>query len=93
MKNEKMPKSKSEEKWASDMNCTTLQWNKIYVLPIKCTIDTLLREFQYKFLKRIIPTNTFLFKCKIANSRLCDFCLSDIETVKHLFWDCKFGYS
>ena len=45
MQNEKMPKSKSEEKWASDMNCTTLQWNKIYVLPIKCTIDTKLREF------------------------------------------------
>ena len=38
---------------------------------------------------RIIPTNTFLFKCKISNSNLCDFCNRNIETVKHLFWECQ----
>ena len=41
-----------------------------------------------KFLKRTIPTNT-LFKCKLSNSNLCDFCSSDIETVKPLLWDCQ----
>ena len=38
---------------------------------------------------RIIPTNTFLFKCKILNSNLCDFCNRNIETVKYLFWECQ----
>ena len=84
-----IPKAKSEEIWAKDFNCNDIEWKQIYILPVKCTIDTTLRAFQYKFLKRIIPTNTFLFKCKIANSNLCDFCSSDIETVKHLFWDCQ----
>ena len=61
------------------------------MIPIKSTIDTKLRDFQFKFLKRIIPTNTFLFKCNISSSNLCDFCSSDIETVKHLFWECQFS--
>ena len=80
---------KPEQSWARDFNCNNIEWEKNnIILPIKCTIDTKLREFQYKFLKRIIPTNIFLFKCKLAIiSNVCDVCSSDIETVKHLFWD------
>ena len=91
LQNEDIPIAKSEEKWIKDINCNNLEWKQIYMIPIKSTIDTKLRDFQYKFIKRIIPTNTFLFKCNISSSNLCDFCSSDIETVKHLFWECQFS--
>ena len=28
-------------------------------------------------------------KLKIVDSNLCTFCLSDIENIFHLFWDCQ----
>ena len=40
------------------------------------------------FLMRIVPNNKYLFKCKLAPSVLCDFCLSQEETNAHLFWEC-----
>lgn len=59
------------------------------MIPFTCTIDTSLRAFQYKFLMRILPTNSFLEKCNLASSSLCDFCNMHTETIKHLFWDCQ----
>ncbi len=53
------------------------------------TIDTVIRNFQYKYLKRIIPTNKYLYKCKLTNSELCDFCNMHVETQEHLFWECQ----
>ena len=87
--NEPNSNVKHEEKWADILNDIQLDWKNIYLTPIRATIDTKLRDFQYKFIMRIIPTNTYLFKCKISNSNLCDLCNRNIETVKHLFWECE----
>lgn len=54
------------------------------------SIDTTLRNFQYKFLMRLIPTNKYLLRCKLSSSNLCDFCNMNIETTKHLFWECQY---
>jgi hypothetical protein len=86
-KDDKIP-IKSEKKWETIFNNIELDWNFIYNLPFKTTIDTKLREFQYKYIMRIVPTNKYLFKCKLVPSTLCDFCNSYIETVNHLFWEC-----
>ena len=51
-----------------------LDWGKIYLLPFKTTLDTKLREFQYKILNRILYTNKMLFKFKKVVSPLCDLC-------------------
>ena len=80
---------KSEQKWKAIFDNSELNWKSIYMLPFKTIIDTKLREFQYKYIMRIIPTNTYLFKCKITMSNLCDFCNSYTETVNHLFWECQ----
>ena len=82
-------KVKQEDKWINIFNDPNLDWKHIYLTPIRATIDTTLRDFQYKFIMQIIPTNTFLLKCKISNSNLCDFCNNSIETVVHLFWECQ----
>jgi len=41
-----------------------LDWEKIYLLPFKTTLDTKLREFQYKILNRILYTNNMLLNLK-----------------------------
>ncbi|KAH3746366.1 hypothetical protein DPMN_180773 [Dreissena polymorpha] len=58
-------------------------------MPYKATVESTLRNFQYKYIHRIIATNKYLFKCKLSNSNLCDFCSENIETIEHLFWECK----
>ena len=87
--NEKLNEITSQEKWASYFETENLKWDTIYSNVFTSTIDTKLRNFQYKYLFRIIPTNKRLFTQNIANSNLCDFCNMDIETVQHLFWECN----
>ena len=57
-------------------------------MSINCTVDVKLRNFNYKYLMRIVPNNKYLFKCKLAPSVLCDFCARHEETNAHLFWEC-----
>ena len=54
------------------------------------TLDTSVRNFQYKLLTRIILTNKLII-CKIVDSNLCDFCNNTIETIEHLFYDCHYS--
>ena len=81
----------TEMKWKKQLNVNeNTDWRIIYIIPFKSTIDTYLRNFQYKFLSRIIPTNKFLTKCGLKECSLCEFCQSDIETIDHLFWECAY---
>ena len=80
-------KNKNESKWEETMQ-KPINWKKVYQLPFKSTVDVTLRNFQYKFLHRIIPTNKFLYKCKLSNTNLCDFCSSSVENIDHIFWEC-----
>jgi len=41
--------------------------------------------FQYKILHRILSTNSLLFKCKLKETQLCNFCNETKETILHLF--------
>ena len=66
----------------------TLNWKTICTNTLVAINDIKLRNFQYKFIMRIIPTNKFLQKCGIADSALCDFCNMIIETTDNLFWEC-----
>ena len=65
-----------------------LEWKKIYLTPIRATLSTKLREFQYKILNRILYTNDMLFKFKKIESPLCYFCENDIETIEHFLFLC-----
>ena len=77
----------SRKKREDILNNIISDWKNIYLTPFKATIDTQLRDFQYKYLMQIISINIFLLKCKITNSNVCDFCNRNIETVKYLFWN------
>ena len=81
---------KSEVKWINQFGDDNLDWKQIYTNAIKATKDIKLQNFQYKFLMHTLPTNTFLLKCNIAISVLCDFCNMELETINHLFWECLY---
>ena len=79
------------EKWRNKLhtNIENIPWKVIYKTQIKSTNDVSLRNFQYKYVNRIVPTNKYLYRCKLVNSNLCDFCQEHIETHEHLFWECR----
>ena len=82
-------KINAQDKWKTTLMEDSIDWKNMYMKPIKLTNETKLREFQFKFLNRIVPNNSFLFKCKIASSNLCDFCNANPDSLEHMFWKCQ----
>jgi len=67
----------------------TIDWKKLYSLVFETTLDTKLREFQYKILNLIIFTNKKLHWFKMIESPLCAFCNAEEETLEHLLYFCE----
>ena len=68
---------KSQTKWIRNCEMEDVKnfdWRSTYLLPRKCTLSVKLRNFQFKFLRRRIATNSFLFKIKVSDTDLCCFC-------------------
>ena len=63
-------------------------WKDIFLTPIEKTLNTKLREFQYKFFNRILYTNDMLYKFKKVQSLSCYLCRADIETLEHFLFCC-----
>ena len=53
------------------------------------TISAKLRAFQYRFLHRIIFTNSRLFISEIKDSAVCSLCNEEEETLIHYFYECE----
>ena len=67
-----------------------LEWNYIYLLPHRVTIDTSLQSLQIKILHRIFPCGSYLSKIGKKESELCLFCNDDKEDdIFHYFHNCK----
>ena len=64
----KMSKQKCNECFLDE----ELNWKNIYCTTLTTINEIKIRHFQYKYLKRIIPTNQFLNKCKLLSSSLCN---------------------
>ena len=68
------------------LNIKEANWEFVYILSNDCTLDNALKMFQYKL---YIPTNTFLYKCRLVETELRAFCGETGETIMHLFCDCN----
>ena len=79
------PKKKKSDKY-SDM---VINWKKVYSLPFRTTLDSKLREFQYKILNNIVFTNDKLFSFGLSQSPNCTFCNEEPESLEHLLSRCK----
>ena len=60
-------------------------WNKIYMLPRKSTIDSRTRVFQYRLLNNVLYFNDQLYKMKIVVTPLCSLCNKFTENAIHFF--------
>ena len=69
--------------------CSNIEWNRAYILPRLCTIDSYLRVFQYEILNNILFLNNRLFKIGKVGSFLCSFCKVTSETIVHIFCSCN----
>ena len=58
---ENVPKIKAEEKWSKEIPQHEMNWPQFYLMSFNCTVDVKLRNFNYKYLMRIIPNNKYLF--------------------------------
>ena len=61
-------------------------WKKLSSLAFESTLDTKLREFQYKILNLIIFTNKKLHRFKVVDSPLCAFSNAEEESLEHLLY-------
>ena len=84
----------SQTKWNNTIsleldNDTDADWRTAYILAPRCTKSTMLINFQYRLLHRILPTNMFLIKIGIKQDPNCSFCNISIGNLTHLFWQCE----
>lgn len=63
-------------------------WGKIFSLPYRAVRNRKIQYFQFRFIHRILGVNEYLYKMKMVNSPLCQFCLNENESIDHLFWHC-----
>ena len=79
------------KKWENIFGNEHILWKSVFKLPYDITVNNKLRNFNYKYIMRIVRTNKELFKFKLVNSSLCDFCFQSNETALHLFWECTYA--
>ena len=66
-----------------------VEWDKVYSLPFRSTLESKTREFQYKILNCIVYTNEKLYRFGLVASPSCTFCQEIAESVEHLLFSCK----
>ena len=79
-------------KWDELLDIEITDWSEYFVIMKRSCRDIYLRNFQFKFLHRIIATNSFLYKIKLKDTHLRTFCKANDETIEHLFFDCPISY-
>ena len=57
-------------------------------MPVKTTLDTKIRWFQYSLINSIVPVNRYLKIINIVDCNECDIHQIDEETILHLFLYC-----
>lgn len=78
-------------KWQATMDNITIEdWSHFFYAPWKSTSDPTIQYFQFRFLHRVLPTNRLLSLMGKTASPLCSFCETEVETIDHLFWECRF---
>ena len=66
-----------------------IDWEKVYTLAFKCTLDIKIREFHYKILNCIVFTNVKLNLIGVVKLPNCTFYQEASESVEHLLFSCR----
>ena len=65
-----------------------LEWKKIFPFCHKITQEAQLKWFQTRLLHRLLPTQKYLYLCKLVDSPDCNFCEQEEQTISHMLYDC-----
>ena len=85
----------TDKKWLEDCSLPmndNINWTDAYLLAKKCTKSTKLIEFQFKFLHRRVPTNSFLFRIGLKYDKNCSFCHTFPESSTYVLGDILFSF-
>ena len=79
----------AKQKLTNNYPNTVITWQKVYSLAFQTTLESKIREFQYKILNCIVFTNEKLSRIGLVESPSCTFCQEVAESVEHLLFSCK----
>ena len=88
-KKQTTPIAKDREKLSAKYHHLTIDWKRVYLLSFRTTLETKLREFQFKILNRIVFTNEKRFRFGMAEPDKCVCCQTEVESIEHLLFSCK----
>ena len=82
--------SSAKSKWENELGVRYEKEDYCNLFSNICTYttSTKLRTFQFLMLHRAIVTNVDLYKWKVKNCNVCNFCKQEPETIFHLIWQC-----
>jgi len=79
----------AKQKLSNKYSSIEIEWEKVYTLAFPCTLNTKIREFQYKILNCILFTNEKLNSVGVVESPNCTFSREAKGSVEHLLFFCK----
>ena len=71
-----------EESISREEIVSSLQW------ATSLTISTKLRDYQFRLMHKILPTNKELYRWKIVDSNICNFC-AEVDSIEHTMFKCN----
>ena len=80
------------DKWHKDIHSSTdknVDWRNVFQVANTCTTSSKLIDFNFRFLHRRLPTNSYLQKIGVKEDGKCTFCHDEKEDLTHLFWKCQ----
>lgn len=81
--------NKAQEKWERELQIQIGSWRQVFKCIYESTNEFKIRWLQLRLLHRILPTNRFLFLCRIRDDEKCDRCSWPVENILHIFWSCE----
>ena len=83
---------KALQSWENILGNNNIKWDQVFKHIGNHTINTKVRNFQYKLLHRILPTNKILHKMNIRDNSICNFCNAEEDSIIHYliikqFWN------
>ena len=80
------------DKWHKDIRSSTdknVDWRNVFQAANNCTTSSKLIDFNFGFLHRRLPTNSYLQKIGVKEDGKCTFCHDEKEDLTHLLWKCQ----
>ena len=87
--NEKKELEKMHKKFCKQVECSIEEYTQAFKDLYQVTDITKFRDFQYRILVNAIFTNNRLYHWKIVNTKICEYCQTEIQDVPHLMFECK----